>query len=210
MHPSRRDADSRQVEQVAVKGAASAEESGDAVRQTVEAMEAKSRPRRPSLKTLLTRRICWRSMLPSQASLRAGDQGRGFAVVAVEVRKLAELEPVGCTRDRRTRGQECVSVAERSGQLLSDLVPAIKKTAELRAGRRSSIDGTIQRCSHRSTRRWPRSIPSRAAQRIVGRRAIKHGVEELAAQSEQLQQLMTFFRLAGEGLQPSGCAAGKS
>ena len=79
---------SRQVEQAAAKGALSAEESGTAVKETVEAMK------QIAAKISVIEEIAYQTnLLALNAAIeaaRAGDQGRGFAVVAVEVRKLAE------------------------------------------------------------------------------------------------------------------------
>jgi methyl-accepting chemotaxis protein len=64
---------------------------------------------------------------------RAGDQGKGFAVVAAEVRKLAERAG-GAAKEINALASSSVEVADRSGRLLADLVPAIRKTAELVQG----------------------------------------------------------------------------
>src|SRR6202007_1963383 len=61
---------------------------------------------------------------------RAGEQGRGFAVVATEVRKLAERSQLAA-QEISDLATKSVNVAERSGGILKELVPAIQKTAEL-------------------------------------------------------------------------------
>src|SRR5256885_8761180 len=61
---------------------------------------------------------------------RAGDQGRGFAVVATEVRRLAERSQASA-KEIRMVADVSVQVAEKAGQMLSELVPGIEKTLTL-------------------------------------------------------------------------------
>jgi len=61
---------------------------------------------------------------------RAGEHGKGFAVVAAEVRKLAERSQVAA-QEIGSVATESVMLAEQAGKSLDDLVPSIKKTADL-------------------------------------------------------------------------------
>ena len=61
---------------------------------------------------------------------RAGEHGKGFAVVASEVRKLAERSQMAAAEIGRLTA-DGVQRADGAGQLLSRLVPDIRKTAEL-------------------------------------------------------------------------------
>ncbi len=184
---------SRKVEQVAEKGALSAEESGEAVQETVGAMK------QIAAKISVIEDIAYQTnLLALNAAIeaaRAGDQGRGFAVVAVEVRKLAERSQVAA-KEISDLASRSVSVAERSGQLLADLVPAIRKTAEL--VQEVTAASTEQSSGVTQINRAMSQVDSVTQRNASSAEELSSTAEELATQSEQLQQLITFFRISEE------------
>ncbi len=61
---------------------------------------------------------------------RAGEQGKGFAVVASEVRKLAERSQHAAV-EIGDLSSKSVKVAEKAANMISSLVPAIKRMVEI-------------------------------------------------------------------------------
>ncbi|QJB55143.1 methyl-accepting chemotaxis protein [Pseudodesulfovibrio sp. zrk46] len=126
---------------------------------------------------------------------RAGEAGKGFAVVAAEVRKLAERSGVAAG-EIGSLSTDCVDIAEQAGELFDRMIPEIQKTAdmvqEIRASNNDQSTGVDNLAS--SMGHLDQSVQSDAS-----------AVEELASTSENLaqqaaevQQAMSYFRIAAE------------
>lgn len=113
---------------IAIEAANSAREGNNAVLNMVEAM------RNIAEKVSVIDDIAYQTnLLALNASIeasRAGDDGRGFAVVAAEVRKLAERSKVAAS-EVIEMANETVSVSDKAGQQLTEVLPSIEKTSEL-------------------------------------------------------------------------------
>ena len=183
---------SRQTEHLAVKGSKDAEESGRTVKDTVVAM------RQIAEKVSIIEEIAYQTnLLALNAAIeaaRAGEHGRGFAVVATEVRKLAERSQ-SAAKEISGLASSSVRVAERSGQLLDELVPGIRKTADLvqevaaASSEQSSGVGQISKAMSRVDQVTQRNAS--AAEELAST------AEEMASQAEALQQLVSYFRVTG-------------
>ena len=183
---------SRQMEQVALKSARDAEESGKAVRDTVTAM--KSIAQRVSIIEDIAYQTNLLALNASIEAARAGEHGRGFAVVAAEVRKLSERSQ-GAAGEIGVLASQSVTVAERSGKLLEDLVPAIRRTAELvqevAAASREQSSGVAQINTAMG------QVDQVTQRNAAGAEELASTSEELAQQANALQQLTAFFQVEG-------------
>ena len=181
---------SRQMEQMAKKGARDAEESGLAVSATVQAMNSIAE------KVSVIEEIAYQTnLLALNAAIeaaRAGEHGRGFAVVAAEVRKLAERSQ-NAAREIGELATDSVKIAERSGHSLVELVPSIRKTAELV---QEVAAASAEQASAVSQINKALSQVEQVTQRNASSaEELSSTAEELAAQAESLQQLMAFFKV---------------
>ena len=188
---------SRQTEQMATSGARNAEESGKAVQETVRAMNEIAD--RISIVEEIAYQTNLLALNAAIEAARAGDHGKGFAVVAQEVRKLAERAQKAAGEIGGLAGSS-VKVAERSGRLIDELVPAIRKTADLvqdvSAASQEQARGVAQINKAMATVDQVTQRNASAAEELSSTS------EEMAAQAASLEDLMSYFKVADARAQP--------
>jgi methyl-accepting chemotaxis protein len=184
---------SRQCETMATKGAGDAADSGSAVRETVEAMKSIAG------KISIIEEIAYQTnLLALNAAIeaaRAGEHGRGFAVVATEVRKLAERSQVA-SKEIGQMASASVAVAERSGTLLTALVPSIQKTTSL--VQEVTAASSEQAAGVQQMNKAVSQLDEVTQRNASAAEELASTAEELAGQAEALQQQVAFFKLSTE------------
>ncbi|MFK4496637.1 methyl-accepting chemotaxis protein [Bradyrhizobium japonicum] len=185
-----------QTEKIAAQSAKDAEASGVAVGRAVNAMQTIAE--KITIVQEIARQTDLLALNAAVEAARAGEHGKGFAVVASEVRKLAERSQAAAA-DIGTLSTETVKVAREAGDMLSKLVPDIKKTAELvqeiTAACREQDVGSAQ------INQAIQQLDKVGQQNASASEQVSSTSEELASQAEQLQSTISFFRIehAGRG-----------
>jgi methyl-accepting chemotaxis protein len=182
----------KQTEQMAVKGARDAADGGRAVAETILAMRAIAE------KISIVEEIAYQTnLLALNAAIeaaRAGEHGRGFAVVATEVRKLAEKSQ-SAAKDIGSLASSSMALAERSGEVLGELVPSIRKTADLvqevAAASAEQAQGVAQ------VNKAMARVDEVTQRNASAAEELASTSEEMAAQAQALEQLVAFFQVEG-------------
>jgi len=191
------DALSRRVEQ-------SAEESGRAVAQTVASM--KEIASRISIIEEIAGQTNLLALNAAIEAARAGEAGKGFAVVASEVRKLAERS-AKAAGEINSLSTKSVTVAGEAGAGLDELVPVIKKAAELI--QEIAAASTEQSSGAEQIAKGVTQMDIVVQQNASSSEELANMAEELAAQAERLIGVIRFFKVGDESAGYRGPAASK-
>ncbi len=181
---------SRQTREIAVKGTREAEDSGKAVKETVRAMH--SIADRVGIIEEIARQTNLLALNAAIEAARAGEHGKGFAVVASEVRKLSERSQSAAKEIGRL-ASDSVKIAEQSGTLLDQLIPSIKKTADLveevAAGSTEQASGVEQ------MNRAMGQVDQVTERNASSAEQLASTAEEMTAQAQALRDLVSVLHL---------------
>jgi methyl-accepting chemotaxis protein len=186
-----------QTEQIARQSAQDAEISGEAVSRAVEAMRTIAE--RITIVQEIARQTDLLALNAAVEAARAGEHGRGFAVVASEVRKLAERSQTAAAEISAV-SSDTVRAAQSAGEMLTSLVPNIRKTAELVA--EISAACREQDIGSSQINEAIQQLDKVTQQNAGASEQMSATSEELAAQAEELQTSIAYFRTSANGHAP--------
>jgi methyl-accepting chemotaxis protein len=183
-----------QTEKIARQSSLDAESSGAAVARAVKAMETIAE--KITIVQEIARQTDLLALNAAVEAARAGEHGRGFAVVASEVRKLAERSQAAAA-EIGTLSAETVKSAQQAGEMLTRLVPDIKRTAELveeiTAACREQDVGSAQ------INQAIQQLDQVTQQNAAASEQVSSTSEELTSQAEQLQTTIAYFKIDDAG-----------
>ncbi len=175
---------------VSSKAALEAEQGGNAVEKTVQAM--KQIADKISIINDIADQTNLLALNAAIEAARAGEMGKGFAVVAVEVRKLAERSQQAA-KEIIELANKSVATAEEAGMLINRVVPSIKNATEL--VQEMSLRCMEQAESSEQIRSAMEQLDQVTQSNSATSEECASASEELSAQAVSLQELVSQFTL---------------
>jgi methyl-accepting chemotaxis protein len=183
-----------QTEKISRQSAKDAEISGEAVRKAVDAMQTIAE--KITIVQEIARQTDLLALNAAVEAARAGEHGKGFAVVASEVRKLAERSQTAATEIGALSSQT-VKAAQQAGDMLTSLVPDIRKTAELVA--EISAACREQDIGASQINQAIQQLDTVTQQNASASEQMSSTSEELASQAEELRASIAYFQIDRDG-----------
>ena len=180
-----------QTEKIARQSSKDAEASGVAVDKAVDAMQTIAA--KIGIVQEIARQTDLLALNAAVEAARAGEHGRGFAVVASEVRKLAERSQ-SAAAEIGAVSADTVKAAGQAGEMLTRLVPDIRRTAELVA--EISAACREQDIGASQINQALQQLDTVTQQNASASDEISSTADQLAGQAEELQASIAFFQLA--------------
>lgn len=184
-----------QTEKIARQSSKDAETSGIAVGHAVDAIRAIVE--KIGIVQEIARQTDLLALNAAVEAARAGEHGRGFAVVAAEVRKLAE-------RSQSTAGEiggmssETMAAAAQAGDMLTRLVPDIRRTTELV----SEISAACreQDIGAAKVNQALQQLDQVMQQNAAAAEEISATLTELSGRADALEDSIAYFRLSDDAV----------
>lgn len=178
------------TEEMTRQAAKEAEEGGNAVIETVQAM--KQIAEQISIINDIADQTNLLALNAAIEAARAGEMGKGFAVVAVEVRKLAERSQYAA-KEISSLAANSVLRAESAGKLIQKVVPSIKKTSQL-------VQEISSACNEQSNgakqiRQAIFELDKVTQSNSASSEESASASEELSSQAAMLQELTSQFKI---------------
>ncbi len=179
-----------QTEKIAMKSSADARSSGEAVAQTVRAMQEIAK--KITIIEEIARETRLLSLNATIEAARAQEHGKGFAVVAAEVRTLAQRSHEAA-EEINELARSSVTVSGTAGEMLAQLVPDIQKTTdlvmEITAASNEQSSGSAQ------INNAIQQLDQVIQQNTATAEEMATMAEELTSQARQLQLTMNYFKV---------------
>jgi len=192
-----------QTEKISRQAAKDAELSGEAVNRAVTAMQTIAE--KITIVQEIARQTDLLALNAAVEAARAGEHGRGFAVVASEVRKLAERSQIAATEIGLV-SSETVKAARAAGDMLTALVPNIRKTSEL-------VSEISAACREQDVGASQINEAIQMQDKVTQQNAsaseeMSATSEELSSQAEELQAAIAYFKVDRTAHKHASGAAG--